>query len=47
MVSAEDYDAMRAFYAGRLRHTLKRSAEEAAASGLTDEQLARLLADED
>jgi len=47
MVSAEDYHAMRAFYADRLRHTLKQSAEEAAAKGLTDEKLAQLLADED
>ena len=46
MVSAEDYHAMRAFYADRLRHTLKESAAEAAAKGLTDEQLAQLLADE-
>ena len=47
MVSAEDYHAMRTFYADRLRHTLKQSAEEAAAKGLTDEKLAQLLADED
>lgn len=47
MVSAEDYHAMRAFYADRLRHTLKLSAEEAAAKGLTDEKLEQLLADED
>ncbi|WP_417276501.1 type II toxin-antitoxin system Phd/YefM family antitoxin [Castellaniella sp.] len=47
MVSAEDYHAMRAFYADRLRHTLKQSAAEAAAKGLTDEKLEQLLADED
>lgn len=47
MVSAEDYHAMRAFYADRLRHTLKESAAEAAAKGLTDEKLEQLLADED
>jgi hypothetical protein len=47
MVSAEDYHAMRAFYADRLRHTLKQSAAEAAAEGLTDEKLEQLLADED
>ncbi|VFR31984.1 hypothetical protein ANK1_4050 [plant metagenome] len=47
MVSAEDYDAMRAFYADRLRRTLKQSAEDAAAKGLTDEKLEQLLADED
>ena len=47
MVSAEDYRAMRAFYSDRLRHTLKDSAAEAAAKGLTDEKLEQLLADED
>ena len=46
MVSAQDYEAMRAFYADRLRETLRESAEAAAASGLTDEKLAALLADE-
>ena len=47
MVSAEDYHAMRAFYADRLRRSLKESAEEAVAKGLTDEKLEQLLADED
>ena len=46
MVSAEDYEAMRAFYADRLRHTLRECAEGAAAAGLTEEKLAELLADE-
>lgn len=46
MVSAEDYDAMRAFYADRLQHALQRCAETAAATGLTPEKLADLLADE-
>jgi prevent-host-death family protein len=46
MVSAQDYEAMRAFYADRLRHTLRESAQSAAASGLTEEKLAELLADE-
>lgn len=46
MVSAEDYEAMRAFYADRLRHTLRECAESAAAAGLTEEKLAELLADE-
>lgn len=46
MVSAQDYEAMRAFYADRLRHTLSESAEGAAASGLTEDKLAELLADE-
>ena len=46
MVSAEDYEAMRAFYANRLRHHLKQSASDAAAQGLTDETLDQLLTDE-
>jgi len=47
MVSAEDYHAMREFYADRLRRSLKQSAEEAASKGLTEEKLEQLLADED
>ena len=46
MVSAQDYEAMRQFYANRLLHTLNRTADYAAAAGLTDEILAELLADE-
>jgi len=46
LVSAEDYEAMRAFYAHRLRHRLQESAETAADKGLTEEALERLLADE-
>ena len=46
MVSAQDYEAMRAFYADRLAQTMKRTAEEAARAGLTEEKLAELLADE-
>ncbi len=46
MVSAEDYEAMRVFYADRLRQTLRESAEGAAMVGLTDDKLAELLADE-
>lgn len=46
MVSASDYEAMRAFYANRLQHTLNASADYAKAQGLTDERLAELLADE-
>jgi prevent-host-death family protein len=46
MVSASDYEAMRAFYANRLQHTLKQTAEEARAQGLSDEALTDLLADE-
>jgi prevent-host-death family protein len=46
MVSAEDYEAMRQFYADRLRQTLRETAEGAAAAGLTEEKLTELLADE-
>jgi len=46
MVSAEDFAAMRAFYADRLRHTLEQTAQSAAAQGLTEDELNRLLADE-
>ncbi len=46
MVSAEDYEAMRVFYADRLRKSLTDSAAAAAAAGMTEERLAELLADE-
>lgn len=46
MVSAEDYAAMRAFYADRLQQTLAQSAETVAAAGLSEAELERLLADE-
>jgi prevent-host-death family protein len=46
MVSAEDYEAMRAFYADRLLKTMDAAASAAAAAGLTPEKLAELLADE-
>ena len=46
MVSASDYEAMRAFYADRLVRTLDQTAAQASAAGLTPEQLATLLADE-
>ena len=46
MVSAQDYEAMRTFYADRLRSTLRESGASAESSGLTDQQLAALLADE-
>ncbi len=46
MVSAEDYEAMRAFYADRLLHTMNNAAASAAQAGLTPEKLAELLADE-
>ena len=46
MVSPEDYEAMRAFYADRLARTLDRTAAQAQQAGLTPEQLEDLLADE-
>lgn len=46
MVSAEDYEGMRAFYADRLQNTMSRMAERAAAQGLTPAALAKLLLDE-
>jgi len=46
MVSAEDYEAMRQYYSERLIQSLKASAAEARANGLTEEKLAELLADE-
>lgn len=46
MVSAQDYEAMRAFYANRLQHTLVETGAHAAAQGLTPETLSALLADE-
>ena len=45
MVSAEDYEAMRTFYADRLRHTMDEAAA-AAKAGLTQTTLDALLADE-
>jgi len=46
MVSAEDYQGMRAFYVDRLRRTMQETAEHAASKGLTDGKLEQLLADE-
>jgi prevent-host-death family protein len=46
VVSAKDYEAMRAFYANRLQHTLDETAAAAARAGLTEKELDRLLADE-
>ena len=46
MVSAQDYEAMRTFYADRLRNGLRDSATNAANNGLTDDGVAALLADE-
>ena len=46
MVSAQDYEAMRAFYANRLQQTLDQTATAAAAAGLTEEALDQLLAND-
>ncbi len=46
LVSAEDYEAMRAYYANRLQHTLVQTSEYAAQQGLTPAVLAELLAHE-
>ena len=46
MISPEDYEAIRGFYADRLVSTLRQSGELAAQQGLTEEGLAQLLADE-
>jgi prevent-host-death family protein len=46
VVSAKDYEAMRAFYANRLQHTLDETATTAARAGLTEKELDALLADE-
>lgn len=46
MVSAEDYREMRQFYADRLQQTLRETGEQAERSGMTEELLAELLADE-
>lgn len=44
LVSPDDYQAMRRFYADRLRATLKETASRA---GLTEQQAAALIADDD
>ena len=46
MVSAQDYEAMRVFYADRLQHTLNQSAVLAQQQGLSQDALDVLLADE-
>lgn len=46
MVSAQDYEAMRAFYANRLQHTLAQTTLAAEQAGLTPEALEALLRDE-
>lgn len=46
MVSAQDYEDMRRFYANRLQASLNESAHAAAQAGLTHETLEALLQDE-
>ncbi len=46
MVSADDYEAMQAFYADRLRKTMDETAQQAEKAGLTPQVLNQLLADE-
>ncbi|MEP6825976.1 MAG: type II toxin-antitoxin system Phd/YefM family antitoxin [Ramlibacter sp.] len=46
LVSAQDYEAMRQFYADRLQKTFEETAAYAAAAGMTPEILDQLLADE-
>ena len=46
MVSPDDYEAMRAFYANRLAQTLEHTASQAQQAGLTPQELDALLADE-
>lgn len=46
MVSAQDYEEMRAFFANRLQHTLDRAADDAAGKGMSADVLDRLLSDE-
>lgn len=46
LVSAQDYEAMRRFYADRLVRTMDATAQSAAQAGLTPDKLAQLLDDE-
>ena len=46
IVSAQDYDDMRAFYADRLKQTLQATAGAARERGLTQDKLDELLSDE-
>ena len=46
LVSAQDYEEMRAYYADRLQRTLDRVADEAAAKGMSADVLDRLLSEE-
>lgn len=46
MVSAQDFESMRAFYADRLQHRLQATASNAERAGLTPAAVDALLADE-
>lgn len=46
MVSAQDYEAMREFYANRLQHTLADTAVQSEREGMTPALLEDLLRDE-
>ena len=46
LVSAQDYESMRAYFADRLAHTMDAAAGQAMAAGLTPALLEELLADE-
>lgn len=46
MIGADDYEAMRQFYADRLIKSMDAIGARAEANGLTEEKLAELLADE-
>ena len=46
MIGADDYEAMRQFYANRLINSMEAIGTRAQAHGLTEEKLAALLADE-
>ena len=46
MVSAEDYEAMRQFYANRLQHTLATSSAQSEQAGMTPQARQELLRDE-
>ena len=46
MVSAQNYEAVRNFYANRLQGMLAQNAASAAAQGMIEDELQHLLADE-
>jgi len=46
LVSEDEYESMRSFYANRLLHTIDDAGREAQENGLTEEKLEELLADE-